>query len=99
VRNNSEAVALAMPFCGTKVPFPKKNSIRLLAKLRFPIKLGMTSFCHSVLDTESKNEFCKNSIVSHSHSFAKKPKGEGYAWGLLSSFFISLPKRSHCFVK
>jgi len=37
----------------------KDNS--LLAKLRFPIKLGMTSFRHSVLDTESKNEFCKNS--------------------------------------
>jgi len=37
---------------------------RLLAKLRFPIKLGMTSFRHSVLDTESKNEFCKNSNKS-----------------------------------
>jgi len=36
---------------------------RLLAKLRFPIKLGMTSFRHSVLDTESKNEFCKNSNI------------------------------------
>jgi len=44
-------------------PTKSQDLIRLLAKLRFPIKLGMKSFRHSVLDAESKNEFCKNSIV------------------------------------